>query len=989
MDSERVKELLEQAAQLPRAERRAHIENAARDNPAVMAEALELLATFDEGSFLGSPTGGGVAVRVDVAAPPVERVGSRIGRYKLLQRIGEGGFGTVFLAEQTEPVVRRVALKIIKAGMDTRQVIARFEAERQALAMMDHPNIARVLDGGATETGRPYFVMELVKGEPVTAYCDRQFLPVRQRLELFRDVCGAVQHAHQKGVIHRDLKPSNVLVTMADGRPLPKVIDFGIAKATAIRLTDKTLFTELHQLIGTPEYMSPEQAEVSGVDIDTRSDVYSLGVLLYELLAGGPPFDARRLRSAPLAEMQRIIRDEEPPRPSLRLRSSSSAVVIQLPADGRSPGSSTIDIAKRRRTEPLVLERSLRGDLDWIVMKCLEKDRSRRYGTASALADDIGNYLAQRPVSAMPPSRRYKVRKFVRRNRGPVLMGVAIAATFLLATAVSLGFAWRASRALKAEAQHRKAAETSAEQTRKVARFQSALLSDIDVSEMGKGIKRLMREQVAEALAKPELGHGAASSQPTTTDVKSELAAYDEIVATVEPVDVARRVLNAYVLGDSAAKIDKEFAGQPRVQVELLHTLGAVAHSLGLYKVAEPALRRAVELGAGDGESEESVAPAMAELGGLMSDTGRSSEAEAMHRRALEIYQRSTGPNDPQTINLMNNIAVTMSAQGKWNEAEGMVRDSLARARKLPEASRRTLANTLGLLAGMYYQQADFAGAEPLLRESLELRRKMHTGPNAEIANCLSNLGALRHGLGDDVEAERLFEEALEMERAVMGDDHPKIAGTIHSLASVRGKLGNRAGAEKLFLESLSRYEKVLGRGHPQVSGVLSDLALFYQSGGELTKAEPIFRESLELTTKARGKSHPEAGLAAANLAGNLRRQGKAAEAVPLYRRALQVYQSSKLPASHPWQGVASVGLARCLTSVGELDEAETILQGQEPFLSKWPKADRTRMILMEAFVELYEAKEQAAPDAENRTRVDAWRTRLAEWRATTRPANP
>jgi len=408
-DRERVKGLLAHAAGLPPQQRRAFIESAAADLPEIATEALDLLSTLDDSGFMSKPTGAGFSAESVPTTVPREQPGARVGRYKLLQLIGEGGFGSVFMAEQTEPVHRRVALKIIKAGMDTKQVIARFEAERQALAMMDHSNIARVLDAGATESGRPYFVMELVRGEPMTRYCDQERLPIHRRLELFRDVCNAVQHAHQKGVIHRDLKPSNVLVTVADGEPLPKVIDFGIAKAVSGRLTDGTLFTEMHQLIGTPEYMSPEQAEVSGVDIDTRSDIYSLGVMLYELLVGSTPIDGERLRSTPLAEIQRLICEEEPQRPSLRLATleSSSGAQLWTPpqAAGDSAESSAIEIARRRQSEPMPLTRTLRGDLDWIVMKCLEKDRSRRYATASALAEDVARYLSDQPVLATPPAR--------------------------------------------------------------------------------------------------------------------------------------------------------------------------------------------------------------------------------------------------------------------------------------------------------------------------------------------------------------------------------------------------------------------------------------------------------------------------------------------------------------------------------------------------------------------------------------------------------
>ncbi len=336
----------------------------------------------------------------------LEEEGEQIGRYKLLQKLGEGGFGIVYMAEQREPVKRRVALKIIKLGMDTRQVVARFEAERQALAMMDHPNIAKVLDGGATDTGRPYFVMELVRGVPITRYCDEAGLGIRERLGLFIQVCQAVQHAHQKGIIHRDLKPSNVLVTLHDGEPVPKVIDFGIAKATQQELTEKTLFTQFQQLIGTPAYMSPEQAEMSGLDIDTRSDIYSLGVMLYELLVGRTPLESRELLKGGHEEIRRRIREQDPPKPSTRVSTLE--------------GRERVLVARQRQVDPAALGAELRGDLDWIVLKALEKDRRRRYETANGLAQDLRRHLNHEPVLAAPPDRLYQMGRYIRRHRAAV-----------------------------------------------------------------------------------------------------------------------------------------------------------------------------------------------------------------------------------------------------------------------------------------------------------------------------------------------------------------------------------------------------------------------------------------------------------------------------------------------------------------------------------------------------------------------------------------
>jgi WD40 repeat protein/serine/threonine protein kinase len=450
-------ELFLQALERSGGERQRYLDGACAGDAALRAEVEALLeAGARAGSFLESPVRHLVAT---VAERPItERPGTVVGPYKLLEQIGEGGFGVVFMAEQTQPVRRKVALKILKPGMDTRQVVARFEAERQALALMDHPNIAKVLDGGQTSTGRPYFVMDLVKGLPITDSCDQARLTLRERLELFVSLCQAVQHAHQKGIIHRDLKPSNVLVTLHDGRPLVKVIDFGIAKALGQQLTDKTLFTGFAQMVGTPLYMSPEQAALSNIDVDTRSDVYALGVLLYELLTGTTPFDKERLKEIGHDELRRIIREEEPPRPSTRISTLGKAAAT---------------VSAQRKSDPKRLSQLCRGELDWIVMKCLEKDRNRRYETASAVAADVQRYLSDEPVLACPPSLRYRLRKFARRNKAALATVSVIAVTVLLGVAVLAGttvrIAWEKQQKDEALAQARlsqTAAENEAEESR-------------------------------------------------------------------------------------------------------------------------------------------------------------------------------------------------------------------------------------------------------------------------------------------------------------------------------------------------------------------------------------------------------------------------------------------------------------------------------------------------------------------------------------------
>ena len=464
----RAADILGEALEAPPDQRDALIESACADDDALHEEVRDLLRAHDQATgFLATPT----LEPVSAIPDEIEDLsGETIGPYKLLRLIGEGGFGAVYLAEQREPVSRRVALKVIKPGMDTKQVIARFEAERQALAMMSHPYIARVFDAGATDRGRPFFVMELVRGVPITDYCDDNALPLRARLELFVKVCRAVQHAHQKGVIHRDIKPSNILVSPHDGEHLPKVIDFGIAKATNARLTERTLFTEFRQFIGTPQYMSPEQADLSGLDVDTRSDVYSLGVLLYELLVGATPLDREKLSGLGYADMQRLIREEPAARPSARV----SAL-----------GARAAGAARSRATEPPALARSLRGELDWVVMRALQKQRTRRYPTAAALADDVSRYLRSEPVWAGPPSVLYRLGVAARRHKTAVF---ALASVVLLVLAALAGTTYglidasrERDRAVAAEQRQRELRE-EADRQRRRAEEQHALATEINTA---------------------------------------------------------------------------------------------------------------------------------------------------------------------------------------------------------------------------------------------------------------------------------------------------------------------------------------------------------------------------------------------------------------------------------------------------------------------------------------------------------------------------
>ena len=577
-------------------ERTAFLDRACGQDPALRAEVEALLRAHERtGNLLDLPEN----MPAPTDLPDREGCGTVIGPYKLLELIGEGGMGTVWMAEQTDPIRRRVAVKVVKQGMDSRQVLARFEAERQALALMEHPNIARVLDAGKTPSGRPYFVMELVKGRPITDYCDEERLGMQERLVLFADVCRAVQHAHQKGIIHRDLKPSNVLVAPYDGEPVVKVIDFGVAKATGQRLTDKTLFTGLGALVGTPEYMSPEQAEVNNQDIDTRSDIYSLGVLLYELLTGSTPLTRKRLRESALLEVLRVIREEEPPRPSTRLSESKDT----LPS-----------ISARRRTEPAKLTKLVRGELDWIVMKALEKDRNRRYETANGFAMDVQRYLADEPVLACPPSVAYRLRKLVRRHRGPVLAAVLL---LLVLLAGIIGTTLGLVRAVLAA----EVAQKRLTQVENANEILSSIFSDLDPSlEEKEGIP--LRLQLARRLDK------------------------------------------------AASLLDGEAVGDPLMTARLQGTLGRSYTELGYPDKGIVLLGKArttyeVMLGT----DHPSTLTIVHNLASAIMQNGQVAEALALLEQNLEKRKASLGPDHLNTLESMNAVASVCVSAGEFARA--------------------------------------------------------------------------------------------------------------------------------------------------------------------------------------------------------------------------------------------------------------------------------------------------------------------------------
>lgn len=744
--------------------------------------------------------------------PIAEGPGTRIGPYKLLQQIGEGGFGVVYMAEQEQPVRRKVALKIIKPGMDTKEVIARFESERQALALMDHPNIAKVLDAGATENGRPYFVMQLVKGVPITEFCNHNHLPPEGRLELFIQVCNALQHAHQKGIIHRDLKPSNVMVTMRDGTPVPKVIDFGVAKATSHALTERTLFTAYGQVIGTPAYMSPEQAEMSCLDIDTRSDIYSLGVLLYELLTGTTPFEAKRLREAGFAEMQRIIREEEPETISTRISKTQDC-------------KTGMGVGVNRRAHAAFRE------LDWIVLKSLEKDRERRYESASGFARDIRRYLSDEPVQACPPSAAYRFRKFALRNKMALLMGSLVAAALLLGTVVSTWQAIRAERSRIEAERQRNLAESNAQQAeqqrvlaessyKEAERHQALAESSYEQAEQQRALAESSYNQARQAVDELflHIGDDVTLNQPEFEPLRAELlraalryyqefidtwkdepakqaeiaASYRRVADLTHQIGAAPQAASAYQQAVALQRKLVEEHGDSQLSADLAATLmmqGRSQQSVGQYADAARSYdeslgiyRALVEKNPGVTRYQDGIAVVFDNMGYLRAERGQLDEAVKYHEQSVDIHERLV-KDQPQDARLKlslsgsyGNLGNRLTALRRFDEALAVHHKRLALLRELVQqsGSRRAyeegIGDTFNHIGDVYrinrrkmdwFEQAIAAYKESqAIQERLLKNYPTSITSQRNLANTLLNTGQVYHLHKDYVDALTAFDES-------------------------------------------------------------------------------------------------------------------------------------------------------------------------------------------------------------------------------------
>src|SRR5262245_12589461 len=760
----------------------------------IFAQALEISAGADRAAFLEQACGGDTALRERIerllgerenlgsyleapAAAVVTRehasnayAGLHIGRYRLLEQIGEGGMGTVWVAEQTEPVKRRVALKLIKPGMDSRQVLSRFEAERQALALMDHPNIAKVHDGGMTDEGRPFFVMEYVKGVPITEYCDSARLSIQDRLKLFVQVCQAVQHAHQKGIIHRDLKPSNILVCLYDGVAIPKVIDFGLAKAINQPLTEHTLYTARGLMVGTPLYMSPEQAEFNNVDIDTRSDIYSLGVILYELLTGTTPLEKEQFKAAAVQEILRLIKEVEPPKPSTKLSGSAS-----LPS-----------IAAQRSLEPAQLSRTIRGDLDWIVMKSLEKERSRRYEAANGLVRDIERFMHDEPVEAGPPSAMYRLRKLARKYRMPVAIITTIAAFLILGMTIS---AWQAIRATRAEAIARANEHKArlAEQAERTAKGQAVMAAAAETKAKDAALQREAETAAVLNFLEAKI---LSADRPEGRDggLGRDITLHDAIKAALPFVH-------------------ENFKNQPVIEARLQLTVGWSFLCLGDPVVAERQFQSArTILTKHRGLNQPMTLRSMHNLATSYRYLFRFVDAAKLYEETLELRKATLGPDNPNTLSTMEGLARSYLSLGRYEQA-----------RKLFEELVSLCKNKLG----------------PLDRHTLRSMTFL----------VQSNLALESH-----TEALNLCEEVFALCKRQLGPDDPDTIGSMDVLADCYAALGRAGEALKLRQEVLAAAKIKYGPTHPITLWMMRDVAASLMTLGQGAEAVPIIDECVRLS---------------------------------------------------------------------------------------------------------------------------------------------
>ena len=872
IDPQRVEELFLAATELPAAERPGYLEKVCGSDAKLRAAVERLLAAHVDPATIFKPM---LETSSEVTSASAEATGAQTqqpdigtvlaGRYTLLDEIGEGGMGTVWMARQTEPVKRMVAVKLIKPGMDSKAVLARFEAERQALALMDHPNIARVLDAGVSADGHPFFVMDLVKGVPITQFCDARKLTPRERLELFVPVCHAIQHAHQKGIIHRDIKPSNVLVAMYDDRAIPKVIDFGVAKATGQQLTERTFHTGFGTVLGTPQYMSPEQAAFNNLDIDTRSDLYSLGVLLYELLAGSPPFTKQELEVAGVLEMLRVVREQEPPRPSTRLSTADA-----LPT-----------LAANRGTEPKKLTGILRNELDWIVMKALEKDRTRRYETANGFAADVLRYLAGEPVRAVPPSTRYRLQKFVRKNRGSVITAAAIALLLVLGVA---GNTWQTVRAMHAESQARQATEVAV-QARKdeSARAENERMAKQIAQEAIKD-KNDALSQALKRLSQIEKGNAI------LTSIFENLNVW-RVREGIEPLEavLAKRLIKA------ARELEGDAVGDPLAVAALQERLGNSLLSLGYPKDATPLLIKArdTRLARLGEDAPETVSTARL-LALAYRDDGKFEIALQLFEQILKSSQEKKGAEHDETLASLSDLGLCLWYAGKHQLAAPLLEEVLRIQKSRPDVDRHSINDGKHYLALCYLSGGKFDQALPLFQETLEFRKKETHPSNPNTFTSMNDLAFCHYRMRQFDLALPLFVEALNLRKERLGADHPATLLSMANLAMCYSSLGKYEESVLLLQKLLELRRGRDGDKHPRTIDAMWELGLCYRDAGKAELAIQFLEETVKLSKQVNGTSAEPTIIVLSNLAACHRSYGRLDRAQTFFEEAALELEKQK-----------------------------------------------------------------------------------------------
>ena len=809
----RVKELFLAACERPAEERSAFLGKVCGEDEELRREVESLLHFHDDDASVAPGGIAGLQLGIAVGATP-----ERIGNYRVLQKLGEGGMGVVYEAEQERPVRRRVALKLIKWGMDTKEVVARFESERQALALMSHPNIARVLDAGATEQGRPYFAMEFVKGVPITEYCDVHQLSTRERLALFIQVCEGVQHAHQKGVIHRDMKPSNVLVVMEGDRPVPKIIDFGVAKATAQRLTEQTVFTRLGQWIGTPEYMSPEQAEMTGLDIDTRTDVYSLGVMLYELLVGAVPFDPQELRRVGFDEMRRKIREEEPVRPSTKVSSLGDASQVA---------------AKQRRTDLHGLVRTLRGDLDWITMRAIEKDRTRRYASPSEFSADIERYLRNEPVLASPPGAAYRVKKFVGRNRLGVTAAAVVFAALVIGSAAAMVGLLKAKREAAA--------------ARQVSELLIGVLGVMDPgapfghATSAAAILDRGAEKIERAL--PEQPLMQARLMSTIGMVNFNLGRYD----------ASRPLL------EKALAVQRRDLGEEHPHVAItLNALGWLHGFTAEYAASRRCFEGALRIGERSlGPDHPTTLTYRANLAWVLWKTGDNEGARVHTDRALELAEKSLAPGHPAVADVLYRKGLLLQELGDFGGSRAAYERCLAIRERTVGPDHVLVGWTLHDLGLLHLLTRRNEESRTCYERALAVQEKALGPDHMAVAGPLQGLGVLAMRRGDLTAARSYLERALAIRERALGPDHPDVAWSLRPLARLHERTGDREMARRLLERAVRINEKAYGADHPDLTDTLMRLARLVQISGSPEDAGRLYERAVAALRGPLTSRHP------------------------------------------------------------------------------------------------------------------------------------